>query len=150
MRSDRSGKNLVLGHAQETSAATGACLSVRRHTVFKPRSTSAVARWGEREGVDATNHRGGCRRAADPLVCEWFCGEADSEAQDGVGDAAGVHLEREALAELPELLGAGLGDAAEVDELGEEALEACGEMISRMRHGSSPAFQNVCHCPRGL
>src|SRR5438477_80525 len=25
-----------------------------------------------------------------------------------------------------------------------------GEMISRMRHGSSPAFQNVCHWLRGL
>ena len=25
-----------------------------------------------------------------------------------------------------------------------------GAMISRIRHSSSPAFQNVCHCPRGL
>jgi hypothetical protein len=43
----------------------------------------------------------------------WFCWEADSEALDEIGHAVGVHLEREALAELPELLGVGLRDAAE-------------------------------------
>jgi hypothetical protein len=37
-----------------------------------------------------------------------------------------------------------------LDELVEVALEARGEMISRMRAGVSLAFQKVCHCPRGL
>ena len=76
---------------------------------------------------------------------ERFAWESNPEALDEIGDAVGVHIEREALAELSELLGIGLEHAAEVEELGEKPSKPAGEMISRMRHGSSPAFQNVCH-----
>ncbi|MEA2147168.1 MAG: hypothetical protein QOG59_2755, partial [Solirubrobacteraceae bacterium] len=53
------------------------------------------------------------------MLGERFAWEPNPEALDETGDAVGDHIEREALAELPELLGAGLGDAAEVDEFGE-------------------------------
>jgi hypothetical protein len=66
------------------------------------------------------------RRAFRGALGEWWRWEADSEALKEFGHASGVHLKREALAELAQLLRGGLGDAAEVDELSEEAFEACG------------------------
>jgi len=74
----------------------------------------------------ATSRRGLCLPTAWGAPCsarrERICGEAHPETLDEVGHAVGVHLQRVALAELPELLGCRLGDAAEIDELGEETL----------------------------
>jgi hypothetical protein len=58
------------------------------------------------------------------LLGEWLCWEADSEALDEIGHAMGVRLQRESLAEFPELVGAGRGYAANVDEFSKEAFEA--------------------------
>ena len=59
------------------------------------------------------------------LPGEWFCWEAHPEALDEIGHAVGVHYQCESLTEFPKVFGPRMGDAAELDELGEEALEAC-------------------------
>ena len=60
-------------------------------------------------------------RALDRLA-----GEPQAEALDKPGDAVGVHLEAVARAQVGQRLRLGLRDAAEVDEFGEEPLEAAG------------------------
>ena len=93
-------------------------------------SRRAVARrvglrlWQARPGERAAEAPERRARSASSLG-EWFCWEADSEALDEIGHAAGVHLQREPLAEFAELVGSGDGDAAELDEHSEEPFEAC-------------------------
>src|ERR1035437_10125053 len=75
---------------------------------------------------------GGCPRvcwgrSSDAAVAlARLAGEAQIEALDELGNAVGVHLELVADAELGQGLWVGLCDAAEVDKLAEESLEAGG------------------------
>src|SRR6185312_3212464 len=91
--------------------------------------------------------RGGlARRPADGprLDSVGLSREDDAEALDEPGDAAGVHLERVALAEGAEIGGIGDRRAAQLDELGEEALEA------RRRDDLEDPARLVARVPEGV
>jgi hypothetical protein len=72
----------------------------------------------------ATPHRLWFRRAIAVVALDRVSGEAQIEALDQPGDAAWVHLELVAGAEVGQSLGVGLRDSSELDEFGEESLEA--------------------------
>src|ERR1700730_12441361 len=94
-------------------------------TVEREHARAGCSRPAWRFGIDCESRvceappRGSSRSAFQRVR-----GEAHAEALDETGDAGGVHLERVALAEVAEDRWVCLRDAAEIDELREEALEA--------------------------
>ena len=67
------------------------------------------------------------------------------------GTLARVHLERVAFAELAEdQPGLRCVTPPSSTSSAKNRSKPAGAMISRIRQGSSPAFQKVCHSPRGL
>jgi hypothetical protein len=65
-------------------------------------------------------------------------------------NAVGLQLESVPGCALGHLLRIEIGRGHRRRHLIEAMLEPAGEMISRIRQGPSPAFQNVCHWLRGL
>ena len=98
---DPLGLVVLAAHSETVGVGVGVC-ALSGEQVWLPGARSYLAS-GRRTRV---------LFALSDLLSEWLCGEADSEAPDEIRHAVGVHLECEALTELPELLGAGLGNAS--------------------------------------